>query len=41
MKVKSNIPYVYLKSFERLQEILDSTSDFDQVDDVPNSDKLT
>ena len=41
MKVKTNIPYQYEVSFDRIQEILDSSETFEQVDSVPNSDSLT
>ena len=41
MKVTTNIPYKYEDSFDRIQEILDSSETFEQVDSVPNSDSLT
>lgn len=41
MRVKDNISYDKEKSFERLQEILDSTETFEEVDSIPNSDTLT
>ncbi len=41
MKVTSNRPYDFNESFDRLQEILDSTDTFEQVDSIPNSEKLS
>lgn len=41
MRVKDNIPYFKERSFERIQEILDSTETFEEVETIPNSDKLT
>ncbi|NME66499.1 adenylate/guanylate cyclase domain-containing protein [Flammeovirga aprica] len=41
MKVTSNIAYDYENSFDRIQEILDSSETFEQVDYVPDSDNLT
>ncbi len=41
MRVTENITYDQEKSFERLQEILDSTETFDEVTNIPNSDRLT
>lgn len=41
MKVTTNKTYDYIDSFNRLQEILDSSETFEQVDTVPNSDTLS
>ena len=41
MKVTTNKTYDYTSSFDRLQEILDSSETFEQVDSVPNSDTLS
>lgn len=41
MKVTTNRPYNFTDSFDRLQEILDSSETFEQVDTVPNSDTLS
>lgn len=41
MKVKTNIPYGFEKSFDRIQEVLDSNNSFDNISEVPNSDTLT
>lgn len=41
MKVTKNPDYNFEESFDRLQEILDSTSTFEQVNSVPNSDTLS
>ncbi|MEK6495216.1 adenylate/guanylate cyclase domain-containing protein [Myroides odoratimimus] len=41
MKVKSNIPYKYVESYGRLEEIIDSTEVFEKVSVVPNSESLT
>lgn len=41
MKVTTNRPYNFENSFDRLQEILDSSETFEQVDSVPNSDTLS
>jgi class 3 adenylate cyclase len=41
MKVTTNKPYDFTASFDRLQDILDSTETFEQVDTVPNSDTLS
>ena len=41
MKVTTNRPYNFTDSFDRLQEILDSSDTFEQVDTVPNSDTLS
>lgn len=41
MKVTTNIPYDYIESYERLEDILDSSETFEEVDSVPNSETLT
>ena len=41
MKVNNHIAYNFLESYERIEEIIDSSSNFDEYDDVPNSDSLT
>lgn len=41
MKVNKHITYDFLESYERLEEIIDSTSNFEEYDDVPNSESLT
>jgi class 3 adenylate cyclase len=41
MKVTSNISYNFNDSFDRIQDILDSSETFESVDTVPNSDTLT
>jgi class 3 adenylate cyclase len=41
MKVSTNRNYVFEDSFERIQEILDSSETFEEVTSVPNSDTLT
>ena len=41
MKIKNNNQYNFEDSFERIQEILDSSETFDYVDNIPDSDKLT
>jgi len=40
MKVTTNRQFDFNDSFDRLQEILDSSETFEQVDSVPNSDTL-
>ncbi|MFA9371458.1 MAG: adenylate/guanylate cyclase domain-containing protein [Labilibaculum antarcticum] len=41
MKVNTNISYDFNRSIERLDEILDSSENFDEVSEIPNSDRLT
>lgn len=41
MKVTTNKYYDFNESFDRIQEILDSSETFEEVNSVPNSDTLT
>lgn len=41
MKVTKNRQYNFEESFKRLQEILDSNSNYEQINRVPNSDTLS
>ena len=41
MKVNNHYQYNFEDSFDRIQDILDSSSAFEQIDEVPNSDTLT
>ena len=41
MKVAINKTYNFIDSFDRIQEIIDSPSNFNQVSEIPNSDKLS
>lgn len=41
MKVTTNRTYNFIESFDRIQEIIDSSSNFDQVSEVPNSNTLS
>jgi class 3 adenylate cyclase len=41
MRVNSNKPYDFADSRERIDEILNSSSEFEEVDTVPNSDSLS
>lgn len=41
MKVTNHIQFNIEESYERLEEIIDSSSTFDELQEIPNSDKLT
>ncbi|MDD4976475.1 MAG: adenylate/guanylate cyclase domain-containing protein [Bacteriovorax sp.] len=41
MKVTTNKTYNFIDSFDRIQEIIDSSSNFNQVSEIPNSDTLS
>ena len=41
MKVTNNIAFDFKDSYSRIEEIIDSTSTFDDHDEVPNSDELS
>lgn len=41
MKVTTNREYNFSDSFNRIQEILDSSETFEQIDTIPNSDTLS
>jgi class 3 adenylate cyclase len=41
MRVTKNISYNFESSFQRIDEILDSSEIFEEVDEIPDSEKLT